>query len=78
MATHSSILAWRIPWMGYRPSGHKVSDMTEVTWHRGTLAFCFYFSLNPQVKEAQKGQLPCCNPKWENAPINISITMLLF
>ena len=23
MATHSSILAWRIPWMGYRPSSRK-------------------------------------------------------
>ena len=33
MATHSSILAWRIPWTrslaGYRPWGHKESDMTE-------------------------------------------------
>ena len=35
MATHSSILAWRIPWIeslvGYRPSpcGHKELDMTE-------------------------------------------------
>ena len=35
MATHSSILAWRIPWTGcpggYGPWGHKKSDMTEVT-----------------------------------------------
>ena len=33
MATHSSILAWRIPWTeelgGYRPWGHKESDTTE-------------------------------------------------
>ena len=35
MATHSSILAWRIPWteepepMGYRPWGCKESDKTE-------------------------------------------------
>ena len=33
MATHSSILAWRIPWTeepgGYSPQGHKESDMTE-------------------------------------------------
>ena len=33
MATHSSILAWRIPWrrslVGYSPQGHKESDMTE-------------------------------------------------
>ena len=33
MATHSSTLAWRIPWMeepvGYRPWGCKESDTTE-------------------------------------------------
>ena len=33
MATHSSILAWRIPWMeelgGLESSGHKESDTTE-------------------------------------------------
>ena len=35
MATHSSILAWRIPWtrslVGYSPWGRKESDMTEAT-----------------------------------------------
>ena len=35
MTTHSSILAWRIPWTedltGYGPSGHKESDTTEAT-----------------------------------------------
>ena len=33
MATHSSILAWRIPWTeepaGYSPWGHRESDTTE-------------------------------------------------
>ena len=30
MATHSSILAWRIPWTeGYSPWGQKELDMTE-------------------------------------------------
>ena len=34
MATHSSILAWRIPWteklgVGYSPWDHKESDTTE-------------------------------------------------
>ena len=34
MATHSNILAWRIPWTerilaGYSPWGYKESDMTE-------------------------------------------------
>ena len=28
-ATHSSILAWKIPWTVYSPWGHKESDMTE-------------------------------------------------
>ena len=28
-ATHSSILAWRIPWTIYSPWGHRESDMTE-------------------------------------------------
>ena len=33
MATHSSILAWKIPWtvVGYSPWGHKESDSTEHT-----------------------------------------------
>ena len=33
MATHSSILAWRIPWteVGYSPRGRKELDTTEAT-----------------------------------------------
>ena len=36
MATHSSILAWRIPmdrgaWQSTSPWGHKKMDMTEAT-----------------------------------------------
>ena len=35
MATHSSILTWRIPWtgslVGYSPWGRKELDMTEAT-----------------------------------------------
>ena len=38
MATHSSILAWRIPWteepVGYSPWGHKESDTTERLTHK--------------------------------------------
>ena len=37
MATHSSILAWRIPWTeepGGGPWGHIESDLTEATEHR--------------------------------------------
>ena len=29
MATHSSTLAWRIPWTVYSSRGHKESDTTE-------------------------------------------------
>ena len=34
MVTHTSILAWRIPWTekpGYRPRGHKEEDTTKAT-----------------------------------------------
>ena len=43
MATHSSILAWRIPWTeeagGYSPKGCKESDTTE---HACTSHLCIY------------------------------------
>ena len=42
MATHSSILAWRLPWTeelgGLQSTGHKESDMTE------RLHFHFHFT----------------------------------
>ena len=47
MATHSSILAWRIPWTGepgrlqstgYSPRGHKELDTTEVPKRTHTCA----------------------------------------
>ena len=37
-ATHSSILAWRIPWTVYSPWGHKESDTTESL----SLSLCYY------------------------------------
>ena len=37
-ATHSSILAWRIPWTVSSPWGHKESDMAE------KLSFLAYYS----------------------------------
>ena len=41
MATHSSILAWRIPWTrslaGYSPWGRQESDATEATSTLNTL-----------------------------------------
>ena len=42
MATHSSTLAWRIPWTGepggYSPCGHKQLDTTE----KLTFTFIYY------------------------------------
>ena len=42
MATHSSILSWRIPWTeepsGLHPCGHKESDTTE--WLTLSLSLC--------------------------------------
>ena len=49
MATHSSILAWRISWTrslgGYGPWGHKESDRTEQLVHFSLSSaplFCFH------------------------------------
>ena len=40
IATHSCILAWRIPWTekpgGYSPQGHKELETTEATQHTPT------------------------------------------
>ena len=45
MATHSSILAWRIPWteepgVGYSPQGRKESDTTE--WLHFHFKYCMH------------------------------------
>ena len=49
MATHSSILAWKIPWqkslVGYSPWGCKESDTTE------QLSFFHFFSMFSSVAE---------------------------
>ena len=55
MATHSSILAWRIPWTEepgwHSPQGHKETDMTEQlstahTSFYSTLLHCIFQILN--------------------------------
>ena len=49
MATHSSILAWRIPWTeepdGYSPWGHKELDTTELLANTFTFhyEYTYYF-----------------------------------
>ena len=54
MATHSSILAWRIPWTeelgGLQSTGHKESDTTE--------RLHFHFSLS-HIGEGNGNRLQC-------------------
>ena len=50
MATHSSILAWRIPWMeelgGLQSTGHKESDTTERLHFRLLVLVSFTYFFN--------------------------------
>ena len=43
MATHCSILAWRVPWIeepgGHSPKDHKELDTTEATQHAHASSF---------------------------------------
>ena len=61
MATHSSILAWRIPWrslVGYSPRGRQESDTTE--WITHTLPF-----MNSRIGGGPVGSyLVCCSYEW--------------
>ena len=63
MATHSSILAWRIPWkrslVGYSPRGCKESDMTE--WLTLVLHFIYvvYVIYIFFIHLSVDGHLPC-------------------
>ena len=51
MATHSNILAWRIPWpeelAGYSPWGHKESDTVECL-STACVGICFVIPLIKQ------------------------------
>ena len=53
-ATHSSILAWTIPWteelVGYSPYGRKESDMTEQL----SLSLCRYADDNAIMAESEE------------------------
>ena len=71
MATHSSILAWRIPWTeepgGYSPWGCKESDTTEqLTLSSFYLSFLlgFIFSKTPfsmnEMKFQKEAQVDAC------------------
>ena len=52
MATHSSIHAWRIPWMeGPSPLCHKESDMTEQLTQQYDCTACMWNSISDQVTE---------------------------
>ena len=56
-ATHSSILAWRIPWtLGYSPQGHKESDTTEwLSLHFTCMHYCAGHSFIPRTGDWSLG-----------------------
>ena len=62
MATHSSILAWRIPWteepVGYRPWGRKESDTTEPLKRPSTHARIVPFLLTGKIKRKSREAKP--------------------
>ena len=55
IATHSNILAWRIPWkrslVAYNPWDRKESDTTEVTKHACThnMYICMMGAISPTI-----------------------------
>ena len=64
MATHSSILAWRIPWTEepgglYSPWGHKESDMTErLHSHFSNLEKHFFFFFHKESLGKMRTERP--------------------
>ena len=60
MATHSSILAWRIhgqkSLVGYSPQGHTELDMTEVMWHAYLASLSFKFEKEIKFYGQKKGK----------------------
>ena len=66
MVTHSSILAWRIPWteepVGYSPWGHQESDTFTFTFTGHDLPLCLGLSfplLSVYVSQAVSQLTPC-------------------
>ena len=53
MATHSSILAWKIPWrkslVGYSPWGRKESDTTEQLFTNAKITSELYSFFTPPM-----------------------------
>ena len=60
MATHSSILAWRIPWTEepgrLEPWGHKELDTTEAT--QNILVFATYSENASKIGVVRDGKMP--------------------
>ena len=72
MATHSSILAWRISMADYSPWGRKESDMTEATKHStlGQPRSCWIQEGECLVSGLPLPWLCCFHPQagWEPGP----------
>ena len=59
MATHSNILAWKIPWTeelaGYSPCGSTESDMTKWLNNNKSSILAFLNSVSPCSKLSNRG-----------------------
>ena len=59
MATHSSILAWKIPWteepIGYYPRGRKELDMTERLHYLSIYAYTIHHPEKPPEVGLREG-----------------------
>ena len=61
MATHSSILSWRIPWReeaGRSPWGCKELDVTEATEHARMQVHTIHWESNPDLSDCKVYSLP--------------------
>ena len=74
MTTDSSILAWRIPWTGYSPWGHKELD-TTFSFHcklYKSILYLNWWSMHCLVS-LWKEETSDCYECWKNRPRRIDI-----
>ena len=80
MGTHSSILAWRIPWAeepgGLSPQCCRESDMTEATEHAHTHEMMVFTKLTVMIISwSQKSDQSTAPPKPDHA-VNLALVCL--
>ena len=75
MATHSSILAWRIPWME-EPGGLQSMGSQRVGHDRATFTFTFFHSCSARSPpRSQNGPSIFCASDTSHKAVNISFNL---